>query len=73
MLDEQRRLRALKVQIDGLIELAKLQPANSVDFAKVLANVVDRMGTLMLPEVTADRVEQARQIAHKMTEAENEK
>ena len=73
LLDEQRRLRALKVQIDGLIELAKLQPANSVDFAKVLANVVDRMGTLMLPEVTADRVEQARQIAHKMTEAENEK
>jgi hypothetical protein len=72
LLDEQRQLRALKVQIDGLIELARLQPQNTGEFANVLSNVVDRMGSLMLPQVTADRVEEAKRIAREMAEAKNE-
>lgn len=72
LLDEQRRLRALKVQIDGLIELAKLLPAQSTDFAKVLSNIVDRMGYLLLPETTSQRIEEARQIANKMSGGGNE-
>lgn len=72
LLDEQGRLRALKVQIDGLIEIARLQPQNSGDFARLLASIVDRMSFLILPEATADRVEEAKRIARKMTEVENE-
>jgi len=72
LLDEQRQLRALKVQVDGLIELARLQPQNTNEFAKVLSNVVDRMGFLMSPEVTADRIEEAKRIAREMTEVGNE-
>lgn len=68
LLDEQRRLRALKVQIDGLIEIARLQPQNSDEFAKLLANTVDRMSVLMLPEATAQQIEEAKRIAREMTE-----
>jgi hypothetical protein len=72
LLDEQRRLRTLKIQIDGLIELAKLQPKQSEEFARALASVVERMGSLMMPQTISERIQQAKQIADQMSEAIHE-
>ena len=72
ILDYQRRFKSIELQIDALIEMARLQPHSSEEFTKAFARVVDRMGAYVLPEVTAERVKEARQIAKGMTEDEDE-
>lgn len=72
LLDEQRRLRTLKVQIDGLIGLAKLQSEHSDEFVKVFANIVDRIDSSMVPQVTPQRIAKAKQIAKKIAEDQHE-
>jgi hypothetical protein len=72
LLDEQRRLRALKVQIDGLIQLAKQKPEHSEEFARIMANVVDRFGTLLLPQATSKRIADARKLTKRMAEGRND-
>ena len=67
LLDEQRRLRALKVQLDGLIQLAKLKPEHPEEFTKVLMEVLDRMGTLLFPQATSIKIAEARRLAKGMT------
>ncbi len=67
LLDEQRRLRALKVQVDGLIQMAKLKPEHSEDFLRVLVHVLDRMGTLLVPQATSIKIAEARRLAKRMT------
>ena len=65
ILDEQRRLRILKVKIGGLIELAKVN-GGSDEFVKVFANIVDSIDSSMVPLVAAQRIVEARQIVEKM-------
>jgi hypothetical protein len=67
LLEEQRRLRTLKVQIDGLIQLAKLQPDHSREFARVYGGVIDRMGSPLVPQTPVqDAIREARETANKM-------
>ncbi len=72
ILEDQRHLRILKIQIDGLIELAKLQSNQSEDFAKALAKVVDSMGSLMMPQITSERIQQAKEIVKQISEGGHE-
>jgi hypothetical protein len=64
LLDEQQRLRALSLQINALIELAKLRPGDSEAFANALANVIDRIGSnVAFPAATSLRIKEATKIA----------
>lgn len=71
LLEEQRRLRTLKVQIDGLVQIAKLHPENSKEFSIAMANVVDRMGYMLMPQITLERISEARSLAKKIMEKGN--
>ena len=76
LLDEQKRLRILKVKIDGLIELAKLQSEHSDEFVKVLANIVDSVDPSIAPQVasqrSAEKIAEAKQITKKSAEDQHE-
>ena len=72
LLDGQQRLRTAKVQIDGLIELVKLQSVHSDKFIKILANIVDRMGLPPLAKATSQQINDARKIAVEMVEEPHE-
>lgn len=68
LLDDQSRIRTLKLQIDGLITLASLQSSNSSEITKTISKIVDQMGSLSLPELTRNRVVEARKITKEMIE-----
>jgi len=70
ILEEQRRILALKVQIDGLVQLALTQPDQSQKFANSVAAIVDRMGDTLAPQTTAERIDEARSIAKNLLEGQ---
>lgn len=72
LLDEQRRLRTLKIKISGLVDLAKLKPESSDEFFKVFASIVDIIDSSMVPQVASRRIEEAKQITKKIAENQHE-
>ncbi len=59
LLDEQRRLRALKIQIDGLIIMTKNQPNNFDQLTKIFSDLVQRLGVYPGQEVTVAEIRKA--------------
>lgn len=72
LLDQQGRLISSKVQIDGLTQIAKLMPEHSEEFWKTLANVIDRMGALPLPQLSSKGIAEARRLSRKMAKERDE-
>jgi hypothetical protein len=73
LLEEQRRLLELKVQVDGLIRLASSFPNNSDDFVKIYSNIIEKMKTSQLPQVTANQIDESKQIMKELVGTKDEK
>ena len=69
--DEQRRITALKIRIEGLINLAKLKPDDPEAFLAALADVSDPIAVQAIPQLTAHWIEEARQMTREMMEGES--
>lgn len=63
LLDEQRRLRALKLQIDSLITMVKTQPNNLEKLTHIFSDLVHRIGIYPSQEVTIAEMRKAEQDA----------
>lgn len=63
ILDEQRRLRLIKMQLDALTLVAQTQPIDSDEFAKQISEIVQKIGTYPGHEVTQDELEKASETA----------
>ena len=59
LLDEQRRLRALKIQIDALLRLAQNQHNQSDEFTKLFCDVVQRIGVYPGKDATTQEMKDA--------------
>lgn len=79
LLEDQRRLQAYKIQIDGLVSLAKLGlPGSASEFVKLYAAIIDRigsmdgMGSALAAQVTRQQIAEARTMAQEMTVSAND-
>lgn len=72
ILDEQRHLRTLRIQVDALVKLASLHPEQSANFAKVFADIINNMSFQAPPLVASQQIDESKQIAKKMSEDDNE-
>ena len=63
LLEEQARLRSFRVQIDGLIALAKTCPERSEKFLDIFTDLVQRMGSSGLPDASVFQIASARKAA----------
>ena len=63
LLDEQRRLRALKLQIDGLIIMVKSQPNSVAQLTRIFSDLVQRLGVYPGQEVTLAEMRRAEEDA----------
>ena len=59
LLDEQRKLRALKIQIDSLITMVKASPDNSEQLTQVFSEIVQRIGHYPSQEIAIDEMKKA--------------
>lgn len=67
--EEQRRLRALKMQIRGYVELAKSNPGDSTKLAQLYNNLVDKIGSTSIGVVgVVDAINMSIDAAHDLME-----
>lgn len=66
--EEQRSLRTLRLQIDGLIQLAQLQPNDHQEITRMFIKIMDTYPSIRAPLATEDRIRHATQIAQEMVE-----
>jgi len=65
--EEQRRLRALKMQIRGYVELAKSNPRDSTKLAEHYINLVNRIGSTSMGDAgVVESISMSRDAAHKL-------
>ena len=72
LLDEQRRLRALKMQIEGLIALAGNSAQQNNEFLKIFSEIVHRMGNYSFPKLSSSEIDDARQITQNILGGEDD-
>lgn len=67
LIDEQRRLRSLKIQIDALINMIKATPDNAEAISNIFSDIVQRIGNYPGMDVTTYELQRASEDAHAMS------
>lgn len=62
LLDEQHRLRTLKMQIEALITLASKSTQESEKFLNIFSEIVQKLGNYSAPKVASSEINDARNI-----------
>lgn len=69
--EEQRRLRALKMQIRGYVEMVKTNPGNSTELAKIYNNLVNKIGSSSMGSAgVTDAINSSKVVAKELMEDE---
>ncbi len=63
ILDEQRRLRSLKIQLDALIMMINTQPQNAEQITGIFSDIVQHIGNYPGNEATVNEIHRAEEDA----------
>jgi hypothetical protein len=69
--EEQRRLRALRMQIRGYVEMAKTNPGNTTELAELYNTLVNKIGAYSMGDAgVQEAIDSSREAANKLMEDE---
>ncbi|WP_321870880.1 hypothetical protein [Paraburkholderia tropica] len=66
LLDEQRKISALKIQIAGLIQLASANPKDTAGVTKIFGDIASRLGGASVPAAASLEIAEARGVAQNL-------